>query len=231
MQRKKMLIAVLAIALAVSLSLGAYALLYKSVITTPVAVIGVSDQLKMFVTQPRYWDTSTNTLGDYASSLAAGHTYTLYLGVWNQLNEKSGPTYMMYKWDAPGANDFRLSYLAAYIEANIQPDSPDTWPGGNDVYWFEYDYDGDGYSEVVMYCAGDISQGGYKIPAGYRFTTEMWFTLGNIPTLGNGITLTVYEFNSASDLPFTSGGTLLPRVDNYPAGSDYTFDMGTVTWS
>jgi hypothetical protein len=227
-----MLIAFLAIALAVSISLGAYALLYKSVITTPVAVIGVSDQLKMFVTQPHYWDFDTKTAGEVATQLAAGHTYTLYLGVWNQLNEKSGPTYMMYKWDAPGNNHFRLSYLVAYIEANIQPDSPDTWPSGvGDVYWSEYDYDGDGYLEVVMYCAGDISQGGYKIPAGYRFTTEMWFTLGDIPTLGNGITLTVYEFSSASDLPFTSGGTLLPYVTGMPiAGSDYTFDMGTVAW-
>lgn len=225
MNRKKISIIGLAIALAVSLAVAAYAALYKHVTTTPVSVIGISDQLKMFVTQPYHWDVEAETVGSEASQLAAGKTYTLYLGVWNQLAEKSGPTYMMYLWDAPGENHFRLSYLAAYSEANIEQDSPDNWPGVNLVYWYEYDYDGDGYFEVAMYCKGDVDQGGYKIPADYWFVTQMWFTLGDIPSLGAGITLTVYEFSSASDLPYTSGGTLLSDVQGLPnPGSDYTFD-------
>jgi hypothetical protein len=217
---KKMLIAGLAVALAVSVSLAAYAVLYKSVITTSVSVTGMSDQLKMFVHQPRYWTTTSNALGETASSLAAGKTYTLFLGVWNQLAEETGPTYMMYVWDA-GSNHFYLSYLTNYTEANIEQDSPDIW--FNAVNWYEYDYDGDGYLELIGYCPTDIVQGGYKIPANYWFVTEMWFTLGNIPTLGNGITLKVCEFNSASDLPYSSGGTVLAGVSGLPDTVDRTY--------
>jgi len=219
-----MLIAVLAIALVVSLSIGVYAALYKSVTTSPVYVVGLSDQLKMFVTQPYYWDFTGGTLGSEVTQLAAGHTYTIYLGVKNMLNEPSGSTYMVYVWSTPGA-DFKMSYLEKYSEANIYDNTgniADYWPAAADaVYWAEGNYYGDGYSEVVAVCHGDINQGGFKLPANHWFITQMWFTLGNIPTLGNGITLTVYEYSSQSDLPFTGGTLLADPYLTHPANLDY----------
>ena len=121
----------------------------------------------------------------------------------------------MYVWDAGGDN-FLLSYLTAYTEANVEQDQPDYW--GNDVYWYEYDYyTGDGGAkELIGYWPTDP----YKIPANYWFVTEMWFTLGNVPAL-SGITLTVYEFSSASDMPYSSGGTLLPDVSGLPEPPTY----------
>jgi len=219
MNRKKMLIATLAIAL---LAGTAYAALYKSVTTNPVSVVGLSDQLDLFVTQPYNFISPEATTADTVnpgpvSQMVAGKTYTIYLGVKNMLDELSGDTYMVYVWDA-GANDFLLEYLAAYTEANIHPDSPDMT--GNVIKWYEWDFDYDGYVEVVGYCPQDP----YNIPASYWFVTEMWFTLSDsIPTLTGGITLTVNEYNS-----FTSAatGTPLPDVQGLPytgMNKDWTY--------
>jgi len=142
----------------------------------------VGNILTISVTQWRIGETGTTV----PSTLLPGKQYHIDVTVTNKISDQStGPTYMKYIIDA-GDQDFRLSYMDKYQEANMDDPDPTKWCYGNEVKWYEEDTDGDGRYEVIGYCPQDNSQGGYDIPAGYSFTTRCWFQFDySLPSLSN----------------------------------------------